>query len=134
MVHTDLVVNRFNDTMAIIIRHTYDTPGVSFFTEPHNQTQVGILIHKAGHKIPAHYHPLRNRSITGTQEVLVIQEGKVRATFYDADIIVGVRILEADDVLILMSGGHAFEVLEDCRIAEVKQGPYDATKDKILIE
>ena len=33
------------------------------------------------------------------------------------------RILEAGDVILLASGGHGFEVLEEVEMVEVKQGP-----------
>jgi hypothetical protein len=40
----------------------------------------------------------------------------------------------AGDIVLLASGGHGFEVLEDTKIVEVKQGPYDGkSKDKVAI-
>ena len=41
------------------------------------------------------------------------------------------RILESGDVILLIKGGHGFEVLEDLEMFEVKQGPYAGDADKI---
>jgi hypothetical protein len=38
--------------------------------------------------------------------------------------------LEAGDVILLASGGHGFEMIEDSEIIEVKQGPYAGEMDK----
>ena len=40
------------------------------------------------------------------------------------------RILEAGDVILLATGGHGFEVLEEIEMIEVKQGPYTGDQDK----
>jgi hypothetical protein len=40
------------------------------------------------------------------------------------------RILEAGDVILLITGGHGFEVLEEIEMIEVKQGPYVGEQDK----
>ena len=42
-------------------------------------------------------------------------------------------ILKKDDIILLLKGGHGFEVLKDVEIVEVKQGPYQKNTDKILI-
>jgi hypothetical protein len=40
------------------------------------------------------------------------------------------RILEAGDVILLVKGGHGFEVLETLNMVELKQGPYAGDADK----
>jgi hypothetical protein len=40
------------------------------------------------------------------------------------------RILYPNDVILLASGGHGFEMLEQSEIIEVKQGPYAGEHDK----
>ena len=40
------------------------------------------------------------------------------------------RILETGDVILLITGGHGFEVLEEVEMIEVKQGPYVGEADK----
>jgi len=40
------------------------------------------------------------------------------------------RILEAGDVILLATGGHGFEVLDEVEMIEVKQGPFAGDLDK----
>jgi hypothetical protein len=35
------------------------------------------------------------------------------------------------DIVILLTGGHGFKVVKNCKLIEVKQGPYNESKDKI---
>ena len=39
------------------------------------------------------------------------------------------------DTIILLAGGHGFNILEDTKMIEVKQGPYlSQAEDKVLLE
>ena len=40
------------------------------------------------------------------------------------------KILKSSEIIVLVSGGHGFETLEQCEMIEVKQGPYNENKDK----
>jgi hypothetical protein len=63
--------------------------------------------------------------------VLLIKRGRLRVDFYDDDQhYLESRILEAGDVILLATGGHGFEVLEEVEMIEVKQGPYAGDQDK----
>ena len=42
--------------------------------------------------------------------------------------------LLAGDWIILLDGGHGFEILEPSVLFEVKQGPYAGDKDKVRFE
>jgi hypothetical protein len=44
------------------------------------------------------------------------------------------HVLVAGDVILLATGGHGFEVLEDLQMIEVKQGPYAGDADKTRFE
>ena len=71
------------------------------------------------------------REVYNTQEVLFVRKGKVKVTFYDeGQRESGSRIIEAGDVLMLVRGGHGFEMLEPTEMFEVKQGPYAGGNDK----
>ena len=35
-----------------------------------------------------------------------------------------------NDIVILLTGGHGFKMLNNCKFIEVKQGPYKIKKDK----
>ena len=75
------------------------------------------------------------RAVTFTREVLFVKAGKVRVDFYcDDRSYLESRILRAGDVILLASGGHGFEMLEDTEMIEVKQGPYAGGADKTLLE
>ncbi len=44
------------------------------------------------------------------------------------------KILKKGDVILLVNGGHGFEMLEKTEIIEIKQGPYAHDKDKTRFE
>jgi hypothetical protein len=55
--------------------------------------------------------------------------------FYsEAGVYLESRELEPGDVILLIRGGHGFEVLEEIEMVEVKQGPYVGDADKTRIK
>ena len=40
------------------------------------------------------------------------------------------KILSTGDIILLASGGHGFEMIEDAELIEIKQGPYLGENDK----
>ncbi len=85
-----------------------------------------------GYMIEPHMHKLIERKVTLTQEVLYVRSGKVRVDFYGQERnFLEYRIIETGDVILLASGGHGFEMLEDSELIEVKQGPYSSDDDKV---
>ena len=119
------------ELLAIIVRNEYSKPGVSFLTPGDLSQQLAHIEHRAGWVIDAHFHNPMPRSVTSTQETLVIKRGRLRVDFYDErQIYLGSRVLTAGDVLLLVKGGHGFEVLEDVEMIEIKQGPYAGDRDK----
>jgi hypothetical protein len=81
--------------------------------------------------IEPHVHNAVPREVQYTEEVLFIKRGKVRVDFYDQNRqYLESRILFKGDVILLASGGHGFEMLEETEIIEVKQGPYAGSADK----
>ena len=84
-----------------------------------------------GKVIPAHTHNAVRRNILHTQEALFIRKGQVRIDFYSKQQEYRKsRVLGPGDVILLIRGGHGFEVLEDLNMVEVKQGPYSGDADK----
>ena len=84
-----------------------------------------------GYQIQPHIHNKIPREVHFTNEVLFIKSGTVRVDFYDEDkLYVGSKIIITGDILLLVSGGHGFEMIEDSEIIEVKQGPYAGDEDK----
>jgi hypothetical protein len=58
-------------------------------------------------------------------------KGRLRVDFYtDEKSYLESWELEAGDVMLLATGGHGFEVLEEVEMFEVKQGPYAGDQDK----
>jgi mannose-6-phosphate isomerase-like protein (cupin superfamily) len=87
--------------------------------------------HPTGKVIQPHVHNPVIRQVSYTQEVLFIKSGKLRVDFYnDQQEYLDSRILEAGDVILLVTGGHGFKVLEEIEMIEVKQGPYVGEQDK----
>ena len=121
--------------IAIVIYHNHRKEGVEFFTPGDFSQQLAFMSHKAGKVIKAHAHNMVKRDIHFTQETLFIKKGKLKVNLYDNDKNhFGSRILVAGDVVLLCSGGHGFEVLEDVDMVEVKQGPYISDSDKTLFK
>jgi hypothetical protein len=118
---------------ALIVSHDYRKAGISFFTPHDLSQQLAYMHHPAGKIIDAHVHAPLPRHVFQTQETLLVKRGKLRVDFYDRDRkYLESRILEAGDVMLLVQGGHGFEVLEELEMFEVKQGPY--AEDKIRFQ
>jgi hypothetical protein len=117
--------------LALIISHRFNKPGIHFFTPDELSQQLAYMHHPTGKIIPPHVHNPVPRQVTYTQEVLFIKAGKLRVDFYtDQQQYLESRILEAGDTILLVTGGHGFEVLEEVEMIEVKQGPYVGDLDK----
>lgn len=125
------ILNSDGQILALIVRGTFSKPGVNFLTPSDFSQQLGYLQHKAGTIIQPHVHNLVVRQVQFTQEVLFIRSGLLRADFYapDRSYLLSTQIRGGDTVL-LVKGGHGFEVIEDAVILEVKQGPYVGDHDK----
>ncbi len=120
-----------NNLLALVVRSTFRVDGLSFLTDDTSVLQVGYMTRPSGEVIVAHVHEPIVRRIVGTQEVLVIQEGKVRLDLFShAREYVASVTLGSGDLVLLSEGGHGIEVIEKARIIEVKQGPFAEGKDK----
>lgn len=120
--------------LAILVRAGASSDDkYNFLTEQSEPLQLGVNFYKTGESIKSHTHLRRELRIDRIQEALVIGKGRTRLTLYDDDRKpAGETILATGDLVLLLSGGHGFEILEDTKIVEVKQGPYDGkTQDKV---
>ena len=115
---------------AIIISAQHDDLGIQFFTPNEYSQQIASMSYPSGKVIPAHTHNPVRREVFYTQEALFIRKGRLRVDFYSQEQYRTSRVLGAGDVVLLIRGGHGFEVLEDLNMVEVKQGPYAGDKDK----
>src|SRR5262245_57416001 len=113
------------EMLALIVRDEYSKPGISFFTPDDFSQQLAYMRHPAGKVIEAHFHNPVPRTVAYTQETLFIKRGRVRVDFFDEEQqYLESRVIKAGDVILLIKGGHGFEVLDDLEMIEVKQGPY----------
>jgi hypothetical protein len=121
--------------IAIILRSNYTSDNVVFFTPSDFSQQFGFLPHKKGKILRAHIHREVNRKIDFTLEALFIRKGKIRVNLYtDEREYLTSRELSAGDTILLCSGGHGFNILEDTEMIEVKQGPHLGDMDKERFE
>jgi mannose-6-phosphate isomerase-like protein (cupin superfamily) len=120
-----------NQLLAMIVSHKFAAPGIHFFTPNELSQQLAYMRHPTGKLIQPHVHNPVLREVQYTQEVLFIRKGRLRVDFYnEQQQYLDSRILEAGDVILLVTGGHGFEVLEEIEMIEVKQGPYVGEQDK----
>lgn len=116
---------------AIILPAEHDDAGIQFFTSHELSQQLASMSYGPGKVIPAHTHNPIQREVFYTQEALFIRKGRVRVDFFSKQQEYRTsRILGPGDVILLIAGGHGFEVLEDLNMVEVKQGPYVGEQDK----
>lgn len=117
--------------LAIILKNGFNKPGIHFLTPDSFSQQLAYMQHPAGKIIEPHVHNPVQREVFYTQEVLFLKRGRLRVDFYDDDKnYLESRVLEAGDTILLASGGHGFEALEEIEMIEVKQGPYAGDADK----
>ncbi len=122
--------------IAIVARRDFGKDGVNFVSKDDFPLQLGISGYRKGATIKAHFHIEKEIKINKIQEVVHIESGRTRVNLYDLD---GKKFksveLSGDDTILFVDGGHGFEILEDTKIIEVKQGPYFGKDgDKRMIE
>lgn len=128
-------IKKKNRMIAMIIRADHRCDGVDFITPDEYSQQVAYMHHPTGKTIGAHVHNMVHRNVVLTQEVLFIKRGILRVDLYDEyEDYLESRDLYAGDLILLISGGHGFHVLEEVEMIEVKQGPYTGEMDKTRFE
>ena len=117
--------------IAIVIKATFKKDGIEFFTPDEFSQQLGYMHRPRGYKVTAHTHKRVEQTSMLTHEVIYVKSGKICVVLYDNDnSLVDERILTTGDIILLASGGHSIEWLEDSELVEIKQGPY-SDDDKI---
>ena len=122
--------------LAIIIREGDWEEGLNFVSSDDDYQQVGIWGYEKGKNLAPHIHLIVPREVLRTQEVIFIKEGRIRADIYTKkeEYLRSIE-LERGDTMILLNGGHGYEILEDnTKVLEVKNGPYiGVDKDRKMI-
>ncbi|SVA54028.1 uncharacterized protein METZ01_LOCUS106882 [marine metagenome] len=124
---------KHNDDLFALIYSSEDLEeGINFVTDDEAILQLGAMKRAQGYVIEPHIHTAFERNITGTNEVMYLQEGRVKVTFFTEDKkFLEEFILEKGQWIVFVKGGHGFEMLETSVLIEVKNGPYAHDMDKI---
>jgi UDP-N-acetylglucosamine pyrophosphorylase/radical SAM superfamily enzyme YgiQ (UPF0313 family)/uncharacterized protein YjlB len=124
---TPEIISEGKDIAALIIRADISPEKYTVVTGTSYPMGMGIKSPPAGETGKPHVHtPLESPK----HELLIVAKGKARFTVYTKD---GVKvkdvILEAGDKILSLAG-HNVEFLEDTRMIEVAQGPYNIDDPK----
>jgi hypothetical protein len=116
---------------ALIIHGGMQPEATTFLTDDEHLLQVGFIVRKGGEPILPHLHLEAIRKVNETWEFLWVRQGSTTVTLYSSDRQpIAQRLLRQGDAILLMGGGHGFEVHEDLVLLEIKQGPFVGTLDK----
>lgn len=130
-------IKKDNTVFARLVPSEDWKEGLSFFSQDEDFIQVGTWRYEKGKKLLAHIHNHAERVVQHTQEVLYIKKGLIKASVYDTQGVAIEHIIAKEgDTLILLHGGHGYEILEDStQVLEIKNGPYlGAEVDRRRIE
>jgi hypothetical protein len=100
--------------------------GLTFFSADQEFIQAGSWVYPAGKELKAHIHNEVPREVLWTQEVIFVKKGKIRANIFNTSEEKVAEIeVNTGDIIILLRGGHGYDILEDgTQVLEVKNGPY----------
>ena len=120
-----------NKLLAIVVKKNTSKKDKDFHTDHSSEFQLASFNLKKDEIIQRHYHEKQERKIFSTNEVIVLQSGKMMLTIYDLNLEkIEDILIESGDMVALFDGGHEIKILEDSIFIEVKQGPYFEQKDK----
>lgn len=129
------VIKDNGNIIAIVIPTEFYKDGIEFFTPDNFSQQLAYMNRAEGYKIPPHVHNKVQREVFYTLETLFVKKGKVKVDFYRQNQeYLQSTIISSGDVILLVSGGHGFTMLENTEMIEVKQGPFAGEEDKIRFE
>jgi len=131
------VIKKDNKRIAIKIDFESVNDGLTFFSDDNDYLQVGAWKYERGKKLLAHNHNCVDRKVDRTQEFIFVLHGSLKAYLYDdKDELIEEVVLNSKEGLILLSGGHGYEISSDDTVVfEVKNGPYvGAQRDRRRLE
>lgn len=128
----EIIADAKGEALVYLIRPTVLPDRTTFLTPSDFKQQVGFVVYPAGGEVPRHIHTSLERHLVGTSEVIVVKKGSCLMDVYSAEQeLVATRELATGDVMLMVSGGHGFRMLEDTVLLEVKQGPYTGIDEKV---
>lgn len=120
-----------DEILSLIIRASLSPEKTSFVTPDAFIQQAGFVVYPQGGVIADHIHKPLQREIVGTPETLLVRKGRMVARFFSNSRELRCEaVVETGDILMLVSGGHGFTMLEDTVLFEIKQGPYTGLIEK----
>ena len=129
-------IEREGQLIAIIHRKEDWVEGLSFLSPDESFCQVGTWWYQAGKSLQAHKHIINERPNFLTQECVIVMNGSIRVNLYDSnDQHFCSEVLCAGDIMVMLAGGHGYEILEpNTKAVECKNGPFVSVEsDKISI-
>ena len=124
------------ELLGIVVKNSTkrNSEDIFFFTDGNENIEVAQMYRKKGY-IKPHSHNLIKKETWGTQEFLYLESGSLTVNFYDCkNGLCDSILLKANDFVILLRGGHGFKLHEDCKLIEVKNGPYLKDRDKTYLK
>ena len=99
--------------------------GLSFLTDDSSFIQVGTWKYEKGKILDAHYHNTFDRSSTQTQEIVYVISGEIICNIYTKDgVFISSFNLSSGMFAVQLYGVHEYEIVENAKVLEVKNGPY----------
>ena len=127
------IISSNGKVLCYVIPKDVHPEKTTFITPPDGKQQVGFIVYKKDGVIARHVHKPLERHIIGMAEVVVIRTGHCQIEVFDESrSLVARRDLYQGDVVLMVGGGHGFQIKEDTVILEIKQGPYLGADDKEL--
>lgn len=119
-------------------RNTAEKDKINFISDDKHMVQIGLWNeYSKKHKLIAHTHLSVERATVGTHEMFYVESGSIMVYIYNNDNqpVMKLHMLPGD-ILVQLSGGHDFDVLEEgTTVIEVKNGPFmGRSVDKMPIE
>lgn len=119
-------------TIAYIVSAGTVADQTTFVTASDANLQLGFVAYESGGEVARHVHKPLERHVVGTAEALIVQRGRCALDLYnDERERIATREVRTGDVILLLSGGHGFRMLEDTVLLEIKQGPYTGLDEKV---
>lgn len=121
---------------AVVHKKEQWKEGLDFLTGNESFIQVGTWWYQKGKVLNSHKHIENERPNNLTQEAVIVISGTLKVSLYDEnDEIFHNEQLSAGDMMIMLAGGHGYEIMSpDTKVIECKNGPFvSVEKDKVLI-
>lgn len=122
------------ELVAIVSRLNDITEKRNFYTENDAEMQFASFSLPKGENIKRHKHDKQERTVYSTSEGIVVLQGCIEVILYEAEteeFLEKVK-LHTGDSIVMLSGGHEINLVDNSKFVEFKQGPYDEHLDKKL--